>query len=200
MFFVPRDKQTRPGNLPKSHIISEIGDQWIQKYFHFLFFIVKCLLKSVRFLFTLIQLFISLYRMSHSLPTRHFINNSNTNEDITTKQTHTTDTFPFISHTTKLLFKFRCNILIGVRIIKEMPGSVANGTPCSFTKGQPSGLCHIRCMDCNTFFPPIEPKSRRNVLKFRYPSCEEFCHPVSVLSICPLCYFAYVTDHDTGVL
>jgi len=29
-----------------------------------------------------------------------------------------------------LLFKFRCNIFIGVRIIKEMPGSVASGTPC----------------------------------------------------------------------
>jgi hypothetical protein len=29
-----------------------------------------------------------------------------------------------------LLFKFRCNIFIGVRIIKEMPGSVPSGTPC----------------------------------------------------------------------
>ena len=48
-----------------------------------------------------------------------------------TLQTHTTDTFLFISHTTNLLlFKFRCNIFIGVRIIKEMPGSVASGTPC----------------------------------------------------------------------
>jgi len=44
-------------------------------------------------------------------------------------QTHTADTFLFISHTTNvLLFKFRCNIFIGVRIIKEMPGSVASGT------------------------------------------------------------------------
>ena len=43
----------------------------------------------------------------------------------------TTDTFLFISHTTNvLLFKFRCNIFIGVRIIKEMPGSVASGTHC----------------------------------------------------------------------
>ena len=42
----------------------------------------------------------------------------------------TTDTFLFISHTTNvLLFKFRCNIFIGVRIIKEMPGSAASGTP-----------------------------------------------------------------------
>jgi len=29
-----------------------------------------------------------------------------------------------------LLFKFRCNIFIGLRIIKEMPGSVASGTLC----------------------------------------------------------------------
>ena len=44
----------------------------------------------------------------------------------------TTDTFLFISHTTNLLlFKFRCNIFIGVRIIKEMPGSLASGTLCS---------------------------------------------------------------------
>ena len=43
---------------------------------------------------------------------------------------HTTDTFLFISHTTNvLLFKFLCNIFIGVRITKEMPGSVASGTP-----------------------------------------------------------------------
>jgi len=36
-----------------------------------------------------------------------------------------------ISHTTNiLLFKFRCNVFIGVRIIKEMPGSVSSGTLC----------------------------------------------------------------------
>ena len=45
--------------------------------------------------------------------------------------THTTDTFLFILHSTNLLmFKFRCSIFIGVRIIKEMPGSVASGTLC----------------------------------------------------------------------
>jgi len=50
-------------------------------------------------------------------------------------QTHTTDTFLFISHTTNvLLFKFRCNIFIGVRIIKEMQGSVASGTHCMFVE------------------------------------------------------------------
>jgi hypothetical protein len=67
--------------------------------------------------------------------TRHFFNNSNTNEEIATKQTHTTDTFLFISHTMNvLLFKFRCNVSIGVRIIKEMPVSVASGTPCTIIR------------------------------------------------------------------
>jgi hypothetical protein len=28
---------------------------------------------------------------------------------------------------------FLCNIFIGVRIIEEMPGSVASGTPCIYT-------------------------------------------------------------------
>jgi hypothetical protein len=43
----------------------------------------------------------------------------------------TTDTFLFISHTTNvLLFKFRCNIFVGVRIIIEMLGSVVSGTLC----------------------------------------------------------------------
>jgi len=47
-------------------------------------------------------------------------------------QTHTTDTFLFFSHTTNVfLFKFLCNIFIGVRIIKEMPGSLASGTLCT---------------------------------------------------------------------
>ena len=41
----------------------------------------------------------------------------------------TADTFLNISHTTNvLLFKFRCNIFVGVRIIKELPDSVASGT------------------------------------------------------------------------
>jgi hypothetical protein len=44
----------------------------------------------------------------------------------------TTDTFLFISHTTNvLLFKSRCNIVIGVRIIKELPGLVGSGTLCT---------------------------------------------------------------------
>jgi hypothetical protein len=62
--------------------------------------------------------------------TRHFFNNFTTNEDTATKFEADTDIFLFISHTTNaLLFKFLCNIFIGVRIIKEMPGSIASGTP-----------------------------------------------------------------------
>ena len=73
--------------------------------------------------------------------TRHFFNNSKTNEDIATKQTHTTDTFFFISHTTNvLLFKSRCNIFIGFRIIKEMPGLVGSGTPCISRNAFPAVL------------------------------------------------------------
>ena len=56
-------------------------------------------------------------------------------------QTHTTDTFFFISHTTNLLlFKFHCNIFIGVRSIKEMPGSLASWT-----------LCIMRCSSAEWF-------------------------------------------------
>ena len=48
-------------------------------------------------------------------------------------QAHTTDTFLFISHTTNVnMFKFRCDIFIGVTIIKEMLGSLASGTHCIF--------------------------------------------------------------------
>jgi hypothetical protein len=69
-------------------------------------------------------------------PTRyrtwHFFNNSNTNEDIATKFK---EDLPHCVRNVKeknvLLFKFHCNIFIGVSIIKEMPGSVASGTPCT---------------------------------------------------------------------
>ena len=57
------------------------------------------------------------------------------------------DIFLFISHTKNvLLFKFRCNIFIGVRIIKEMPGSVASGTPCICTVLP--AHCHYHTVCC----------------------------------------------------
>jgi hypothetical protein len=44
-----------------------------------------------------------------------------------------TDTFLFISHTTNIfLFKSHCNIVIGVRTVKELPGLVGSGTPCIY--------------------------------------------------------------------
>ena len=53
------------------------------------------------------------------------------------KQTRTTHTFLFISHTTNvLLYKFSCNISIGVGFIKEMPCSVASGTHCRKYRGK----------------------------------------------------------------
>jgi hypothetical protein len=54
-----------------------------------------------------------------------------TNEDIATK--YEADLPHCVRNVKKknvLLFKFRCNIFIGVRIVKEMTGSVASGTPC----------------------------------------------------------------------
>jgi hypothetical protein len=61
----------------------------------------------------------------------------------------TTDTFLFISYTTNmLLFKFRCNIFIRFRIIKEMLGSVASGTHCIFTSPYPFMACTGTAIFC----------------------------------------------------
>jgi hypothetical protein len=69
--------------------------------------------------------------MSHSLPNPAYLDRCSVSQQLGALQTHTTDTFLFISHTSNVpLFKFHCNIFIGVRIIEEMPGSVASGTPC----------------------------------------------------------------------
>ena len=63
--------------------------------------------------------------------TRHFFNNFTTNEDIATKfEGDLPHCVRNVKEKNVLLFKFRCNIFIGVRIIKEMPGLVASGTPC----------------------------------------------------------------------
>ena len=65
--------------------------------------------------------------------TRHFFNNFTTNEDIAKQfEVDLLHCVRNLTTTNVLLFKFRCNIFIGVRIIKEMPGSVASGTPCIF--------------------------------------------------------------------
>jgi hypothetical protein len=65
--------------------------------------------------------------------TQHFFNNVTTNEDIATKfEANLPHCVRSVKEKNVLLFKFRCNIFIGVRIIKQMPGSVASGTPCIF--------------------------------------------------------------------
>jgi hypothetical protein len=64
--------------------------------------------------------------------TRHFFNNFTTNEDIATQfEADLPRCVRNVKEKNVLLFKFRCNIFIGVRIIKEMPDSVASGTPCT---------------------------------------------------------------------
>jgi hypothetical protein len=63
--------------------------------------------------------------------TRHFFNNFITNEDIATKfEVDLSHCVGSVKEKNVLLFKFRFKFFIGVRIIKEMPGSVASGTLC----------------------------------------------------------------------
>jgi len=63
--------------------------------------------------------------------TRHFFNKFTTNEIIATQfEADLPHCVRNVKEKNVFLFKFRCNIFIGVRIIKEMPGSVASGTPC----------------------------------------------------------------------
>jgi hypothetical protein len=76
---------------------------------------------------------IVIYRCPTGYGTRHFFNNFTTNDDIATKFEAN---LPYCVRNVKeknvLLFKYSYNIFIGVRIIKEMPGLVANGTPCTY--------------------------------------------------------------------
>jgi hypothetical protein len=63
--------------------------------------------------------------------TRHFFNNFTTNKNIETKfEADLPHCVRNVTTMKVLLFKCRSNIFIGVRIIKEMPVSVASGTLC----------------------------------------------------------------------
>ena len=65
--------------------------------------------------------------------TRHFFNNSNTNEDIATKFEQ--EYVRCVRNEEECVCNvclFRCNIFIGFRIIKEMPGLVGSGTPFTY--------------------------------------------------------------------
>jgi hypothetical protein len=58
------------------------------------------------------------------------VNAFTTNEDIATKfEANLPHCVRNVKEKDVLLFEFRCNIFIAVRIIKDMPGSVASGTP-----------------------------------------------------------------------
>ena len=87
--------------------------------------------------------------------TRHFFNNSNTNEDVATKFEQQYVLFFHISYTMRYVrFKFRCNIIISGKIIKEMPGSVENGTPCTFTLLQAQGSLQLQEIRLNISINP----------------------------------------------
>ena len=63
--------------------------------------------------------------------TRNFFNNCNNNEDIEGNLNSSTFVVWEMKRNESVVrFKFRCNILISGKIIKEIPGSVASGTRC----------------------------------------------------------------------
>jgi len=66
--------------------------------------------------------------------TRHFFNDSKTNEDIATRfEQEYVCCVRSEEECVCSVCLFRCNIFIGFRIIKEMPGLVGSGTPYIFT-------------------------------------------------------------------
>jgi hypothetical protein len=68
--------------------------------------------------------------------TRHFFNNSKTNEDIPTRfEQEYIHCVRNEEECVCSVYLFRCNIFIGVRIIKEMPGLVGSGTTYSMMHG-----------------------------------------------------------------
>jgi hypothetical protein len=80
------------------------------------------------------------YMFYTECPTRyrtwHFFNNFTTNEDIATKfEGNLPHCVRNVKKNNVILFKFRRNIFISVRIIKEMPGSKASWTLCTMMHG-----------------------------------------------------------------
>jgi hypothetical protein len=63
--------------------------------------------------------------------TRQFLNNSKTNEYIATRfEQEYVRRWEMKRNVSVVRFKFRCNILISGKIIKELPGLVGSGTSC----------------------------------------------------------------------
>jgi len=80
--------------------------------------------------------------------TRHFFINFTNNEDIATRfEADLPHCVRDVKEKNVLLFKFSCNAFIDVRILKEMPGSVASGTPCVIHIENPT-----RCKSVSTFY------------------------------------------------
>jgi hypothetical protein len=80
--------------------------------------------------------------------TRHFFNDSNTNEDIATKfEQEYVRCVRNEKECVRSSFKLRCNILISGKIIKELPVSVASGThgilPLFRTQGNIEFICEL---------------------------------------------------------
>ena len=82
-----------------------------------------------------------------------------------------------ISYTMReVRFKFRCNILISSKIIKEMPGSLASGTPCINTTGNALSLYAATTINkpenkhillCNSAFNQILNRQANHVVQGR---------------------------------
>ena len=100
--------------------------------------------------------------------TRHFFNNSNTNEDIATKFEQ--EYVRCVRNEEECVSSAPnyCNILISGKIIKEMPGSVARGTHCSMTVRLCANICLANTV---TTFTAISWNA------FLYISCRELLSP-----------------------
>jgi hypothetical protein len=95
------------------------------------FFYCTVHIDSLNFLLLqLMRTIYTLYRVSHYYQTRHFFNNSKTNEDIATRFEQ--GYVRCVRNEEECVYSvclFRCNIFNDFRIIKEMPGLVGSETP-----------------------------------------------------------------------
>jgi len=92
-------------------------------------------------IYTYIYVYIYVYiyiGCPNTYQTRHSFNNSKTNEDILKRFEQ--EYVRCVRNEEGCVCSaclFRCNVFIGFRIIKEMPGLVSSGTPCTY------GLCNL---------------------------------------------------------
>ena len=104
--------------------------------------------------------------------TRHFFNNFTTNEDIATKiEAHYRHIPLHFSHNKRTAVQISLQYLIGVRIIKEMPGSVASGTHCCFLHSPVTSSILDSSILLNTMF------SNTLVLRSSLNMSDQVSHP-----------------------